>query len=94
MPAWQNLEQHSPCEAHGFPDVRQPESGTHFPDEHLPPQHSPSAEHAALSAVHWLLEQAPLTHANVQQSGPAWHGAPEPRQALPPLAQTCVVGSH
>jgi hypothetical protein len=72
-PLLQNFEQHSPPDVHGLPDVLQPASGAHLPDEHLPPQHEASVVHASLSAVHCVFEHVPPTQAYVQQSGPAWH---------------------
>ena len=71
-PLLQYFAQHSPADVHGLPDVLQPASGVHMPDEHLPPQHALSAVHASLSAVHCVFEHAPLTQAYVQQSVPPW----------------------
>jgi hypothetical protein len=94
IPLLQKLEQQSLCALQGLPEVLQPASGVHLPDPHLPPQHSPSLVHAALSAMHCVPEQLPLTQENVQHSGPAVHGAPAPLHDVPLLAQACVAGSH
>jgi hypothetical protein len=78
-----------------LPDVLQPASGVHLPDEHLPPQHALSTVHASLSAVHCVFEHVPLTQAYVQQSGPPWQARPAGAQPPPlPRAHTLAVGSQ
>jgi hypothetical protein len=95
LPALQYAEQHSPLAPHGLPEVlHAPFSALHAPPSHPPPQHSPSSVHAAPSAMHWLAEQLPLMHANVQQSGPIWHASPAAVHLPAMRAHFFEVGSH
>ena len=96
IPLWHSEEQQSPLAAHGLPEVLHDAlSGVHVPPApHLPPQHWPSALHAALSAAHCLSEHVPPVHEKVQHSSlvvQADAGAPQ----LPSgAAQTFEAGSQ
>jgi len=94
-PLAQKFEQHSPFPPHGLPPVLQlPLSGVQVPLSHLPPQHSPSAVHAALSAVHCLLLHLPLKHENVQHWLFVVHAPLGAVHAVGDGTHTPVVGSH
>jgi hypothetical protein len=81
--------------AQGLPDVLHVAlSGVHLPAAHVPLQHSPLSVHALLSATHCWVEQLPLTHANVQQSGPIWHASPAAVHLPAMRAHFLEVGSQ
>jgi hypothetical protein len=92
-PALQNAEQQSPAAAHGFPSVLHDVlSGVHVPlVPHLSPQHCASVVHAALSAVHWVVEQTLLTQLPVQQSVPAAQDVPAIEHVVGFAAQVLSV---
>src|SRR5262249_35370673 len=81
-PASQNFDAQSALVVHGLPVVFAfGLSGVHVfappsPAAHLPPQHSPSVVHAALSATHCLFEHFPPTHDTVQHSVFDAHASP------------------
>lgn len=96
IPLWQSDEQQSPLPAHGLPDVLHVVlSGVHVPPApHLPPQHWPSAVHAALSAAHCLSEHVPPVHEKVQHWSFVVHadaGAPHLPRGVP---HSFVAGSQ
>jgi hypothetical protein len=74
--------------------LHEPLSAAQVPLSHVPPQHSPSLEHEAPSAMH-CDPHAPFTQANEQQSVPTVHAAPVWAQPVPPaVVQTPAVASH
>jgi len=81
--------------AHVLPAVLQAAlSGVHVPLVHLPPQHWPSAVHAALSEAHCLSEHIPLTHENRQHSSFVLHAVPGAEHLLTEATQSFVAGSQ
>ena len=88
-PSTQYFEQHCALSVQGLPEVLHSRlSAAHVPLVQVPPQHSPSLAHACASAVHWLEEHLPLTHAKVQQSVFTAQAAPPARHSLPSAVQS------
>jgi hypothetical protein len=95
MPFWQSFEQQSPLAAHLLPDVLQAAlSGVHVPAVHFPPQHWPSAVHAAVSDAHCLSEHVPPTQANWQHSSLVLHATVGALHLLTEATQSFVVPSQ
>jgi hypothetical protein len=95
MPLWQSFEQQSPLAAHVLPAVLHVVlSGVHVPLVHLPPQHWPSAVHAALSDAHCLSEHVPLTHENWQHSSLVLHAVPAAEHLLTGATHSFEAGSQ
>jgi hypothetical protein len=94
-PLTQSCEQQSVFCAHVLPLVLQVVlSGVHVP-LHLPPQHSASLVHAALSERQaWPLHLPPTQESEQHCSGEV-HAAPDTSQlAGVPPRHVCLVGSH
>ncbi len=69
-------------------------SGVHVPLVHLPPQHCPSAVHAALSDAHCLSEHVALTHENWQHSSLVLHAVPAALHLLTEATHSFDAGSQ